>query len=126
MRPLTGLIVKFNPANGRWEDERGAAGPNWDPQIGFNLPDKDVFLIDALAATPALFSGANNVVHVGTVIFNMAGAARQRARLRQQHRRAEPGALRAAHRRPPAAACRATSSTARSASSTAPSRRRIT
>src|SRR6185369_2922076 len=70
--PLTGLIVKFNNASGRWEDERGAAGPNWDPQINFNLPDKDVFLIDALAATPALFGSANNVVHVGTVIFNMA------------------------------------------------------
>jgi hypothetical protein len=70
--PLTGLIVKFNPGNGRWEDERGAAGPNWDPQIPFNLPDRDVFLIDALAATPALFASANNVVHVGTVIFNMA------------------------------------------------------
>jgi DNA-binding beta-propeller fold protein YncE len=70
--PNTGLIVKFNPVNGRWEDERGAAGPNWDPQIPFTLPDRDVFLIDALAATPALFSSANNVVHVGTVIFNMA------------------------------------------------------
>ena len=70
--PLTGLIVKFNPANGRWEDERGAAGPNWDPQIPFNLPDRDVFLIDALAATPALFASSNNVVRVGTVIFNMA------------------------------------------------------
>jgi DNA-binding beta-propeller fold protein YncE len=70
--PLTGLIVKFNPANGRWEDERGAAGPNWDPQVPFNLPDRDVFLIDALAATPALFASANNVVRVGTVIFNMA------------------------------------------------------
>jgi DNA-binding beta-propeller fold protein YncE len=70
--PNTGLIVKFNPVNGRWEDERGAAGPNWDPQIPFNLPDRDVFLIDALAATPALFASANNVVRVGTVIFNMA------------------------------------------------------
>jgi DNA-binding beta-propeller fold protein YncE len=70
--PNTGLIVKFNPVNGRWEDERGATGPNWDPQIPFNLPDRDVFLIDALAATPALFTTANNVVRVGTVIFNMA------------------------------------------------------
>jgi DNA-binding beta-propeller fold protein YncE len=70
--PNTGLIVKFNPTTNRWEDERGAAGPNWDPQIPFDLPDRDVFLIDALAATPVLFASANNVVHVGTVIFNMA------------------------------------------------------
>jgi DNA-binding beta-propeller fold protein YncE len=70
--PNTGLIVKFNGTSNRWEDERGASGPDWTPQVPFSLPDRDVFLIDALAGTPQLFSSANNVTGVGTVIFNMA------------------------------------------------------
>ena len=38
----------------------------------FNLPDRDVFIIDANANPPALVSGTSNVVGVGTVLFNMA------------------------------------------------------
>ena len=63
--PEVGLIVKFNPVNGKWEDELGR---DWSNQVLFNLPDKDVFVVDA-AATPPVettsFSG------VGTVLFNM-------------------------------------------------------
>jgi YVTN family beta-propeller protein len=62
--PETGLIVKFNGTN--WVDQLGR---NWNNAIRFSLPDRDVFAINATAATPAQsaqFSG------VGTTIFNMA------------------------------------------------------
>jgi hypothetical protein len=65
--PPTGLIVKFNGTN--WVDE---INRNWSSQVPFTLPDRDVFIIDANATPPALVSGTNNVVGVGTVIFNMA------------------------------------------------------
>ncbi len=52
-----GLIVKFNQSSGKWEDELKR---DWTNQVMFNLPDKDVFAIDA-NATPAIeqkfFSG---------------------------------------------------------------------
>ncbi len=65
--PPTGLIVKFNGTN--WVDE---INRNWNGQVPFNLPDRDVFIIDANANPPALVSGTNNVVGVGTILFNMA------------------------------------------------------
>src|SRR6185503_6606748 len=52
--PATGLIVKFNPANSRWEDE---VGGNWSSKVGFSLPDNDVFVI---GAGPILFDVAVN------------------------------------------------------------------
>ena len=61
----TGLIVKRNSSTGKWEDELGR---DWSSQVLFNLPDKDVFEINADANPPietSSFSG------VGTVIFNM-------------------------------------------------------
>ncbi|WP_116810951.1 YncE family protein [Steroidobacter cummioxidans] len=62
--PEVGLIVKFNRASGHWEDELGR---NWDAAVRFQLPDQDVFSIDANALTQkASFS------HVGTTLFNMA------------------------------------------------------
>ncbi|MFC4313072.1 YncE family protein [Steroidobacter flavus] len=62
--PEVGLIVKFNTASGHWEDELGR---NWDAAVRFQLPDQDVFSIDANALTQkASFS------HVGTTLFNMA------------------------------------------------------
>ncbi len=63
--PETGLIVKFDTASGHWEDQ---IGRNWDNAVEFDLPDRDVFAIDAnnLAATPTAFVG------VGTILFNMA------------------------------------------------------
>ena len=45
---------------------------NWTPFVAFSLPDQDVFLINANANPPALAGGANSVVGVGTVLFNMA------------------------------------------------------
>jgi DNA-binding beta-propeller fold protein YncE len=62
--PDVGIIVKFNPQSGHWEDELGR---NWDNAIKFNLPDRDVFAINAnTLATGATWSG------VGTTLFNMA------------------------------------------------------
>ncbi len=65
--PSTGLIVKFDGSS--WLDELGR---NWNAQVPFSLPDRDVFIIDANAGTPALVSGTSAVTGVGTVIFNMA------------------------------------------------------
>ena len=64
--PETGLIVKFNKSNSRWLDPLGR---NWTNQVKFNLPDQDVFAIDADAATPAQ---VGSFASVGTVLFNMA------------------------------------------------------
>ena len=61
--PEVGLVVKYNSTDGHWEDELTR---NWDNSVRFNLPDTDVFAIDA-----------NNLVqtasyaHVGTTLFNM-------------------------------------------------------
>jgi DNA-binding beta-propeller fold protein YncE/cell division septation protein DedD len=63
--PEVGLIVQHNPANGRWEDELGR---NWTNAVRFNLPDRDVFRIDALADPPRESAA---VAHVGTILFNM-------------------------------------------------------
>jgi YVTN family beta-propeller protein len=64
--PETGLIVKFNPANGRWEDE---VGGNWSSKVNYSLPDNDVFVIDADAGTPSLIRTAGGV---GTTLFDVA------------------------------------------------------
>ena len=62
--PKTGLIVKFNRTKGQWQD---VIGRNWTPAMRFNLPDKDVFAVDANALSEkAIFA------HVGTTLFNMA------------------------------------------------------
>jgi YVTN family beta-propeller protein len=64
--PEVGLIVKFKPATSTWED---SIGRDWGPVIRIDLPDLDVFAIDAAAATPVETA---NFAHVGTVLFNMA------------------------------------------------------
>ncbi len=64
VRPETGLIVKFNGTH--WVDK---IGRNWDNAVKFNLPDKDVFAIDANATPPVVTSSYS---HVGTILFNMA------------------------------------------------------
>lgn len=65
--PDMSLIVKYDGAH--WVDEIGRW---WDSKIKFNLPDKDVFVIDANAATPAVLPGNSGFYRsVGTVIFNM-------------------------------------------------------
>ena len=63
-QPATGLIVK--QTGGSWVDE---AGTDWSAQVPFNLPDIDVFSIDAMAETPSV---AQQQAGVGTVLFNMA------------------------------------------------------
>ncbi|WP_375758431.1 YncE family protein [Corallococcus exercitus] len=62
--PETGLIVKWNSATSRWED---TLGRNWNNGVRFNLPDKDVFAIDADGLQQkAFYTG------VGTTVFNLA------------------------------------------------------
>jgi YVTN family beta-propeller protein len=63
----TGLVVRFNGTH--WVDELGRA---WDDKVKFNLPDKDVFVINAMAATPKQIQGpAGFFSGVGTVLYNM-------------------------------------------------------
>ena len=62
--PEVGLIVKFNNSNNRWEDELGR---NWTDVVKFDLPDYDVFAINANT-----LAEINNHAHVGTVLYNMA------------------------------------------------------
>ncbi len=62
--PEVGLIVKRNNQTGHWEDELHR---NWDGSVRFNLPDKDVFAIDADTLTESA-----SFAHVGTTLFNMA------------------------------------------------------
>jgi YVTN family beta-propeller protein len=63
IQPLTSLIVKFNGEH--WVDETGKI---WDDQVKFNLPDKDVFAIDAMSSPPVETESYSSV---GTVLFNM-------------------------------------------------------
>ena len=65
--PEMGLIVKYDGAH--WVDELGRP---WDDWVNFDLPDKDVFVIDASAPTPDLIPGAAGFfTGVGTTLFNM-------------------------------------------------------
>jgi DNA-binding beta-propeller fold protein YncE len=60
--PETGVIVKFNGSD--WVD---ALGCSWTPAVSFDLPDHDVFAVDAnTLAAGTVFD------HVGTILFNMA------------------------------------------------------
>ncbi len=62
--PEVGLIVKYDPADRKWKD---VMGRDWTSGVRFNLPDKDVFAIDAFSLTDkAIYTG------VGTTLFNMA------------------------------------------------------
>jgi DNA-binding beta-propeller fold protein YncE len=65
--PEVGIIVKFDGEH--WRD---SAGKIWDAQVRFNLPDKDVFMIDAMSDPPQAVAGAGgNFTGVGTILFNM-------------------------------------------------------
>jgi DNA-binding beta-propeller fold protein YncE len=64
--PEVGLIVRKNPLTGAWED---AIGRDWSGAVRFDLPDLDVFAIDAAAATPDTTA---SFAHVGTVLFDVA------------------------------------------------------
>ncbi len=63
--PDVGLIVQFNPATGDWEDEDGG---NWSAEVDFDLPDDDVFIIDADAGTPSV---TGTVSGAGTILFDV-------------------------------------------------------
>jgi DNA-binding beta-propeller fold protein YncE/mono/diheme cytochrome c family protein len=69
----TGIIVGFNPSSSHWEDE---IGRNWDTAVPFDIPDYDVFEIDANAGVPVqLGPVAGGIIEgvpgVGTILFNM-------------------------------------------------------
>ncbi|HEU4726432.1 MAG TPA: hypothetical protein VFT22_01025, partial [Kofleriaceae bacterium] len=61
--PEVSLIVKFNNATGHWEDELHR---NWDVGVRFQLPDTDVFSVNANTLTQTA-----SFAHVGTTLFNM-------------------------------------------------------
>ena len=66
--PEVGTIVKWNGAH--WVD---ALGRPRDQHIKFSLPDKDVFVINAMANPPRALPGAGNVFQgVGTILYTMA------------------------------------------------------
>jgi DNA-binding beta-propeller fold protein YncE len=65
--PRTGTIAKFNPADGHWYDDGNRV---MDEFVRFNLPDKDVFTIDASLPVPAVVNPT--YARVGTVLFNLA------------------------------------------------------
>jgi DNA-binding beta-propeller fold protein YncE len=62
--PEVGLIVKFNNTSGHWQDELNRV---WDSSVRFNLPDTDVFAVNANSLTQTA-----SFAHVGTTLFNMA------------------------------------------------------
>lgn len=61
--PETSMIVKFNNTSGHWEDQLHR---NWDAAMRFQLPDRDVFSVDANTLTQE-----SSFAHVGTTLFNM-------------------------------------------------------
>nr|WP_153825118.1 beta-propeller fold lactonase family protein [Polyangium spumosum] len=66
--PEVGLIVKHDGAH--WVDELGRW---WDDSVYFSLPDKDVFVIDAMSDPPAELPGGDGFfTSVGTILYNMA------------------------------------------------------
>jgi DNA-binding beta-propeller fold protein YncE/cytochrome c peroxidase len=67
-QPPTGLVVKLDGAH--WVDGT-AEHATWDSAVRVNLPDQDVFAIDA-TATPPVAKANGAIAHVGTTLFNMA------------------------------------------------------
>lgn len=66
--PLVGSVLKF--IDGHWVDSMGNIR---DEAVNFNLPDQDVFVIDANANPPQQLAGSDGFyTGVGTVLFNMA------------------------------------------------------
>lgn len=70
-QPQTGLIVQFNGTN--WVDggdPRTSTPPQiWNSRVKMNLPDYDVFTIDASGAIPQVIARTSGI---GTTLFNMA------------------------------------------------------
>ncbi len=63
LAPETGIVVKYNKVAGTFEDQDGR---NWTNAVRFDLPDKDVFAIDADTLNETAFTAS-----VGTINFNM-------------------------------------------------------
>jgi len=63
-QPWTSMIVKFNPETNQWIDSKGR---NFSNGIRFNLPDRDVFVVDA-----ETLEEQTSYSHVGTTLFNIA------------------------------------------------------
>jgi len=77
-RPENGIIVKWkrDGVTNAWQDELGR---NWNNWVKFDLPDRDVFEINANANPPVAVDGSFSCsdgsgcwAGVGTTIFNMA------------------------------------------------------
>ncbi len=78
-RPEVGLIIKKNRdgvSPTEWQDELGR---DWAGMVRFDLPDRDVFEIDANANPPVAVDGSSTCADgsgcwasVGTTLFNMA------------------------------------------------------
>lgn len=66
--PEVGIIAQYDGAH--WVDELGRT---WDHAVNFSLPDKDVFVIDAMSDPPEQLAGnAGFFSGVGTIVYNMA------------------------------------------------------
>jgi DNA-binding beta-propeller fold protein YncE len=66
--PEVGAIVKWNGAH--WVDSLGRSR---DQYVKFSLPDKDVFVLDAMANPPRQLPGAGGFFQgVGTILYTMA------------------------------------------------------
>jgi DNA-binding beta-propeller fold protein YncE len=66
--PESGLILQFDGTH--WVDVEGRP---WDEKVRFSLPDKDVFVIDAMAEVPRQVEGpAGFYQGVGTILYNLA------------------------------------------------------
>ncbi|MCA9574491.1 MAG: SMP-30/gluconolactonase/LRE family protein [Myxococcales bacterium] len=65
--PEVGLIVRYDQGSDEWHDELGR---DWSPAVRFELPDYDVFALDADAAVGAV-DVTRQIAGVGTVLFNM-------------------------------------------------------
>jgi DNA-binding beta-propeller fold protein YncE len=66
--PESGLILQFNGEH--WVDVEGRP---WDGKVMFALPDKDVFVIDAMAPVPRQLEGPEGFfTGVGTILYNLA------------------------------------------------------
>ena len=68
LQPPTALIVQWNGYH--WVDIDNRI---WDSSVKLSLPDKDVFVIDAMANPPAAKAGPGGFfTGVGTILYNMA------------------------------------------------------
>jgi DNA-binding beta-propeller fold protein YncE len=66
--PEVSVLVRFDGQN--WVD---VLNRSWNDKVRFSLPDKDVFVIDAVANPPAQLPGTPGFyTGVGTILFNMA------------------------------------------------------